>query len=231
MTADTPISAITYPQNTDAPNIPNHMSGMATDLDRILIPRYSSASARDTAIPSPTDGMLCYRTDTSQLEHYRGSYGAWQPHRARLMKAKTASTSRASTTTLSNDPHIAGISYKANKLYSIEGVIVTWAATTADTKVNLQFSSTPQDFSWAIRFRNDASFSVDSNQSETHTASVVIPGRGATGGEAQFAMVEGFFLSNSTTPGTIDLRWAQNTSSATATVVFLGSWISINQIN
>lgn len=41
---------------------------------------FASSSARDTAIPSPTEGMVCYLTDVNQyLMNLSGTTGSWYP--------------------------------------------------------------------------------------------------------------------------------------------------------
>jgi hypothetical protein len=57
-------SAIPYVDNTAFEN-------MAAALDPMVIPRFASASARDTAFPSPADGDRCYRTDIHAHQCYR----------------------------------------------------------------------------------------------------------------------------------------------------------------
>ena len=43
---------------------------------------FADDTARDTAIPSPTDGMFVYLSDTSSLAFYNGSASAWAPFSA-----------------------------------------------------------------------------------------------------------------------------------------------------
>lgn len=43
---------------------------------------FASASARSTAIPSPSDGMFAYLSDTTGLFYYNGSASAWTPFSA-----------------------------------------------------------------------------------------------------------------------------------------------------
>jgi hypothetical protein len=52
----------------------------ASELNGYLIEqsvmRFASAAARNTAIPSPTEGMMCYLDDVNQIWYYNGS--SWQ---------------------------------------------------------------------------------------------------------------------------------------------------------
>jgi hypothetical protein len=43
---------------------------------------FASASARSTAIPTPSDGMFAYLSDTQGLFFYNGSASAWTPFTA-----------------------------------------------------------------------------------------------------------------------------------------------------
>lgn len=44
---------------------------MATALDPMVIPRFATSAARDTAFPSPADGDRCFRTDLHAFQSYR----------------------------------------------------------------------------------------------------------------------------------------------------------------
>lgn len=43
---------------------------------------FADDTARDTAIPTPTDGMFVYTQDTNALAYYNGSASAWTPFSA-----------------------------------------------------------------------------------------------------------------------------------------------------
>jgi hypothetical protein len=53
----------------------------ASDVDNYLMVQsimvFASATARGTAITSPTEGMFCFLKDTDGVEYYTGS--AWVP--------------------------------------------------------------------------------------------------------------------------------------------------------
>jgi hypothetical protein len=57
-------SGVPYVTNTISQKI-------AEALDGKVVPRFASASARDTAFPAPTDGDRCYRTDLHAHQTYR----------------------------------------------------------------------------------------------------------------------------------------------------------------
>jgi hypothetical protein len=50
---------------------------LATALDPQVLPRFSSATARDAAFPSPQEGDRCYRTDIRIEQVYNASLASW----------------------------------------------------------------------------------------------------------------------------------------------------------
>lgn len=73
MSANTPKSGLTYPSLSDPPNIPQNMNTLATQLDGIVIPKYTSASAMTAANGTPSAGDMCYRTDLKAYMTYDGT--------------------------------------------------------------------------------------------------------------------------------------------------------------
>lgn len=67
---------------------------LTTKLDPLVIPRFSSISARDAAFPVPVAGDRCYRTDTDMEQVYQGGQAQW--------RNRPAMTPSSFTTTLSN---------------------------------------------------------------------------------------------------------------------------------
>jgi hypothetical protein len=60
----TPKAALPYVDNTAFENL-------ALALDSLVIKRFASSGARDTAFPAPADGDRCYRTDLHAHQTYR----------------------------------------------------------------------------------------------------------------------------------------------------------------
>lgn len=77
MAQNTPIAALPYPELTDIPNAQTAFSNLATALDTIVVPRYASTAARDTAIASPGDGQHCFRTDIHVPQYYSAVTGGY----------------------------------------------------------------------------------------------------------------------------------------------------------
>lgn len=76
MSGTTPVSKLRYATLGDAPNANILSQNLATDLDHVVIPKYATTSARDTANPSPTDGDVCY-VNTKGYMSYSSSASAW----------------------------------------------------------------------------------------------------------------------------------------------------------
>ena len=73
----TPRTATPYPAATDAPDGPAQMAALATQLEKFAVPKFASAAARDSAIASPAEGDMCFRTDTRRYESYSATVGGW----------------------------------------------------------------------------------------------------------------------------------------------------------
>lgn len=70
----------------------NYLLGLVPTTASEGVQRFSSASARSSAIPSPVTGQLTVRTDTGRLEMWNGT--AWVPVAGDMPRAKgTPSTS------------------------------------------------------------------------------------------------------------------------------------------
>lgn len=72
-----PIQGLPYPALTGAPpNVPADIKALADAVVGRTVMRFASIAARDAALPSPVDGMLCYVT--SDKAYYARSGGQWR---------------------------------------------------------------------------------------------------------------------------------------------------------
>lgn len=223
---NTNVCGITYPELVDTPDIPSHLSGLALDVDTLVIPKFSSASARDSAITSPTDGQHCYLTSDHRLYVYRGPYSAWFPYIHSILKVKSANETLGNSTTLQDDNHITGITVKASTNYLIRGVIMVQSPAAADFKLALSWSVSPTEGSWAVK-GTEASNLMGCRQG-TVFATIAPPTQGAPA--VEFLTIEGYFVT-AASPGTVKLQWAKNSGDAGTTTVFAGSWLEIVEAN
>lgn len=69
----TSINALPYPDPDDAPNGPSQIGALAAAVDTRLVPRFATATARNTAIPTPSNGQLAWTTGDKRLWGHDGS--------------------------------------------------------------------------------------------------------------------------------------------------------------
>ena len=139
---------------------------------------------------------------------------------------KTASTSRASTTTLADDTHLLGIALEAAAIYRIEACLL-YSQNVGDFKFTFQFSNAQQTNSRAVWHASDSAGTRASDVvtvTDTNTISTLLDG-GNMGID-----LRGSFQANASIGGTLDLQWAQGTSSANNTTLFAHSWIRLTKI-
>lgn len=72
----TPVTGAPYPSATDSPNGPLQMQNLALAFDDKVIARFATTAARDTAIPSPAEGMIVWCA--SPAGWYQRGGGAWR---------------------------------------------------------------------------------------------------------------------------------------------------------
>lgn len=98
MAQNTTISGLPYPELTDIPNAQTAFSNLATALDSIVIPRYATSTARDTAIGSPGDGQHLYRQDIHVPQYYSAVTGGYVSPGMVLLQRVTLGADTASVT-------------------------------------------------------------------------------------------------------------------------------------
>lgn len=123
MATTTAINAIPIPELTDPPHINNSIAPLANQIDTRMVARFSTVSARNTAIPTPTAGMMAWCTDMGELYLYNGT--AWVSARPRTVY-KTVVEYRSGTTVFSNDNELfitiePNSTYLMNFMFSYDG--------------------------------------------------------------------------------------------------------------
>jgi hypothetical protein len=139
-----------------------------------------------------------------------GTGAAWSAPAGPTILAKSADTSRASTTTRTADPHLT-IAVAANKIYILE--MVVWAtgnSVRAGVTGPTGASLIAQSLSAAATASFDIGSTIDMNVNTIGTCLGLL----SIGGTA----------------GSFTLSWAQVTSSATASVVKRGSYLMLRDI-
>lgn len=144
---------------------------------------------------------------------------------------KTATESVTSSTTLQNDDQLF-FSVAANSRYTIEGFIVYDGASAGDLNCDFTVPS-GSTFGW-VNFANsgpDAGTSVTDYSTVLQTASDArkinsLPLASPPG----LAFRPAGYLFTGANAGTLQFRWAQGTSNATATRIQAGSWLRLSKI-
>lgn len=150
-------------------------------------------------------------------------------------KGKSVDTSRASTTTYADDPHLTfqGV---ANQVYDVFIRVVFQAPVTPSIKFQFVFpSGTFTGTDWEYAPGTTAGQSIWQPNPTTGALSSASPAPlvvGLTGSAANNwpARFSGR-LALGATGGTCALQWAQNTSNASATILRAGSFLYALQVN
>lgn len=143
---------------------------------------------------------------------------------------KTADTSRAATTTFADDDHLT-FAVEAGAVYRMIGAIKYFADPTPDIKVQFTTpSGTLGEWSWMMPGSTTAATGTTgySIRTETNDVSGSRTGYG-TSDSQHFTPISGLWRIGSVA-GSITLQWAQNTSNATATVLYTDSWLEFKRI-
>lgn len=101
--------------------------------DQTISP-FASTAARDTAITSPVNGMLCYTTDTGTLWTYLVTAGGWVPHgQTGGWIAYTPAWTASTTNPTIGNGTIDGAYMKVGRMVTVRARILVGTTTTAGT--------------------------------------------------------------------------------------------------
>lgn len=78
MSATEPIQGLPYPEPTDAPDGPNQIKAVVDAVASKLNTAFASTTARDAAIPTPTEGMEAFTGTGATAVKWLYRSGAWQ---------------------------------------------------------------------------------------------------------------------------------------------------------
>lgn len=202
----------------DTTNNRVYIGSTTADTTGALLVLDTKNSAND---PTGVNGGMYYNSSENKFKCYENS--AWRvclPPASRG-KYKTAVENVNNSTTFQNDDHLA-ITYEANKTYQLTGTIYATSITTADLKFQWTYSGTATGV-WSIV--GSINTDVFVGRSALWTAAIAPPTDSVT--YCAFE-VRGSF--SSTTAGTLQLQWAQNTAQASNSTLRDGSWIELKEI-
>lgn len=123
MSSQTAIAKIFVPVIGDTTNVPADMLALAQSAERSMVPRFSSAAARDAAItsayrsadPFGGEGLRCYVQDIGEME-FDGA--GWVPVGTRVIGTYTLPTSSYGASAANNNravPSVDGYTYTTNR--------------------------------------------------------------------------------------------------------------------
>ncbi len=179
---------------------------------------------------SPPDGMMIYETDTRLYRAYNSSDAAWNfiATNRKLWARKSSDQSKTTNTSVAADTELLVTGLPSGQFYFLRGIIGYSADTAADMKGGLYG---PSGGSFRGTYRSPA-------QTVTATSGIIafdfadfgagFVFGGAGGGVNVGADFDGILYSG--VGGTVGFQWAQNASSATATIVLTSSYIRLTPL-
>lgn len=143
-----------------------------------------------------------------------------------LFAVKTANESVTSSTTLQNDDHLV-LALAASSTYIIDGLLIIDGASTGDFQMDFTKPSGSTNNIYIDSLAIGASGLGDKGAYLWEDSGTPNFGTITTGSHSYVRFTG---LSQVTTAGNLQLRWAQATSTATATRVLTGSWMSARRV-
>lgn len=143
---------------------------------------------------------------------------------------KTADDSRSATTTYADDPHLV-FAAEANAVYTMLGWIKYFADPTPDIKIQFSVpSGCLGEWGWNMPGSTTAATGTTGYSIRTETNDVANGRTGYGTSDSQHMTPMGGLFRMGSTAGNIALQWAQNTSNATATVLYTDSFLTFTRI-
>jgi hypothetical protein len=147
---------------------------------------------------------------------------------------KTVATSRASTTTVTDDPDLTA-TLDANATYLVEMIVHAVSAATGTPLIKTQWTVPSGATGNRTSFGPGSSATeTDSNNISVHAGvhgftTALTYGRRSTSDSNQIAIIETAIVTT-TSSGTLALQWAQAASSSTASQVSAGSCMRVKRV-
>lgn len=153
------------------------------------------------------------------------SGATWSGHSK--LSAKTASTTRSSTSTLADDPHLS-VSLTAGT-YAVDAYFHFWgsASSTQGFKAGVSYTGTVTGSSAAI-VGNNGGATITSSAGAISSAFNTVNNISANVAFADHFHFRGYMTVSDS--GTATVQWSQVNSSASSTTLGIGSWIKFTRI-
>lgn len=96
---NTPNQGFRYPDmNEKRSSVPTHIQNLAEDVEKRVVMVFATTNERNTKVPSPTAGMMCFVTGSTALFVHDGN--SWRqvwPHIPAITSGAGAPTAAGST--------------------------------------------------------------------------------------------------------------------------------------
>lgn len=203
----------------------------ASDVNTYLGKQAVIVCTSSTRPSSPVEGMTIYETDTDLVQIYNGS--SWLPAIGLSsviglgqtgMVVKSANETASNSTTLHNDVALS-LSLTASANYKFDALIFYEAGTTADFKFAFTLPS-DATISFLVSTMLTTGGTQTFSTQAAYTTGTAIASGGLGIGTVVGLQVFGS-IRMSTTAGTLQLQWAQNTAVVENTAVKIGSTLSL----
>lgn len=238
MSTNSTISGIPLPANTDVINANQSFGDYANGLDSIMIPKFTSTTQRDSHL-SPQAGQVC--SLNGDLQMFDGL--SWSFFGVERIVYKSADTSRASTVTMTADPHLL-FTVPAGQKIHCDAFISAFSATvsTGDLRIGQTITGGTATMTGTGRMAGGVAYDSSGGTSKFTTNGCFQHAN--IGTNALFrayptsASEDGSFHrltfiidgTTSVTDSVVTFVWSQVVSSATATVLQTGSHLVLRRV-
>jgi hypothetical protein len=212
-----------YESDTGNTLVHNGSSPASGGWEYITVPVVAATSS----FSSPNSGQLLMLSTENMLYRYTGS--AWAPYVPGVERAvKTTDLSVTSNATLASDAQLT-VPVAANATYQLDMFLDYSSATAADAQVSL---SVPASATWKIApYAMTSATAATSGSLETAPAASGGVTLGGDGVGTHVSAVPCGWVKTAGTAGNVVVQWAQLVSTASATVLYTGSWIRLTRVS
>lgn len=197
--------------------------GNASVRDQAVTP-FATAAARTSAVGgSPPEGMLTYRVDGKVFDGHDGT--GWVAAAQYMSLARKASDESITSSTTMQDDNDLLHTVRASAVYEMTAYISYTSNTTADIKFGWTYPA-GLTINYLAHVRPVAT-AVNDTYDLIQTDPLALEGAGVATRRSAFFL--GLVVVSSTA-GTLQLQWAQNTSDAGATALKAGSFMTLRRM-
>jgi len=205
----------------------------ASDVNTYLMKQAVIVATSGTRPSSPPEGMTIYETDTDCLLSYDAT--TWAVPNVRTVE-KPSDTSRTSTTTRTADPHLS-LALPANSTWNFDGDLIVNSAANAAGDLSIEFAFpasatlTVATHGLDVNLASGSFGTVDAvvQANQTTTSPTTAQNFGCSTTQISIHVSGRIVLAG--TSGSLVLNWAQQTSSASATTLQNGSYLTARRVN